>query len=390
MKVLLDIQRTLRLATGLLAAVFGANHASAVAYKASIISPPGYVTAEAAGVSGTSVVGLGNPASGELGAFLYNSAANSFVDLSPPNWAAQPHDVSGDRQVGVGSGPTTGGDIHAVLWESTAASLIDLNPTGYSYSAAHGISGNTQVGAGWGEATGGPVHALLWHGSAESVVELHPAGFTGSYANDVFESDVVGAGHTPQGTRALLWRGTAESVVNLHPAAYPESYATAVSEGSQVGAGIFSSAIGGERHALLWHGTAASVIDLHPAGFAQTDATGVAGSLQVGWGQGIATDGQEHALLWAGTAMSVVDLHSLLADLGPTFVNSFAHDIDANGVIVGSAGDGNASYAMMWTPVPEPASLGMCGLIFGAMLLFRPHATRSGSQRIASIWNHLV
>ena len=199
--------------------------------------------------------------------------------------------------------------------------------------------------------TGGFYHAVLWHGSAASVVDLHPNGFVGSIARGVFEDSIVGNGTNPgvAGSRALLWVGAAHSVVNLHPAAFPQSLASDASQDSQVGTGIVSN---DERHALLWHGTAASVIDLQPSGFTQTEANGVAGTLQVGNGAGTATGGKQHALLWQGSAASVVDLHSLLAGLGPAFVNSQAEDIDANGVIVGNAYDSNnVSYAVKWSPV---------------------------------------
>jgi hypothetical protein len=234
------------------------------------------------------------------------------------------------------------------------------------------------VGTGWGDATitppFGPVsHALLWHGTPDSVVDLHPAGYTGSQANAVFEDKVVGFGVGSSGGlwHALFWHGAADSVVDLHSAPYPQTFASGVSQDSQVGTGIFSSALGGERHALLWHGTAASVIDLHSSGFTQTGANAVAGNLQVGFGLGAATGGQQHALLWESTAASVVDLHAALTGLGQSFVSSYAWDVDETGVIVGSAGDGNNSYAVMWSPVPEPA--GVTLLIVGLVTAYYAH-----------------
>jgi hypothetical protein len=349
-----------------------AGQAAAATYKATLIGPMGYTDTTATGISGSSVVGLGNPTPETLGAFLLDRATSSIIDLNPIGWDAQPNAVSGEFQVGHGAGPTTGFATHALLWHGTAASMVDLNPTGFSNSWAYGVSGNNQVGAGWGDATTipprGPVsHALLWHGTADSVVDLHPAGYTGSQANAVFEDKVVGFGFgSPGGLwHALLWHGAADSVVDLHPAQYPQTFASDLSQDSQVGTGVFSSLPGGERHALLWHGTAASVIDLHSFGFTQTGANAVAGNLQVGFGLGAATGGQQHALLWESTAASVVDLHSALTGLGPSFVSSYAVDIDECGVIVGTAGDGNNSYAVMWSPVPEPAgvTLLMVGLV---------------------------
>ena len=145
-----------------------------------------------------------------------------------------------------------------------------------------------------------------------------------------------------------------------------------------MGTGDVTSPFSGARHALLWHGTAASVIDLQPAvGFTHTDAVAVAGNLQVGSGDGAATAGNQHALLWSGTAASVVDLHSLLIGLGPDFVNSYASDVDPNGMIVGYAFDANSvEYPVIWTPVPEPASLLM--LLVGLLTVCASRANRNG------------
>jgi hypothetical protein len=348
--------------------VAGTDRAAAVAYKATIIHPMGYDESVAKAISGTSILGQGDPSAGSANgiAFLLDDSTHNVVNLNPDGWYVQPEDASGDSQVGDGPGPTTGGNPHAVLWHGTAASLVDLNPTGFDFSYAFGVSGNNQVGFGAGTATGGPFHALLWHGTAESVVDLNPAGFAGSFAFRAFGDNIVGYGGNNgfAQNRALLWQGAAHTVVNLHPAQYPESIANDVSDDSQVGQAIISPNLGGERHALLWHGSAASVIDLNPSGYFETGANAVAGALQVGYGQGTATGGQQHALLWAGSAASVVDLSSFLVGLGPSFVgSSYAYDIDASGVIVGSATalvDGNyVGYAVKWTPVPEPATVNL-------------------------------
>jgi hypothetical protein len=64
-----------------------------------------------------------------------------------------------------------------------------------------------------------------------------------------------------------------------------------------------------------------------------------------------------------GAAASVVDFHSFLARLSPCFVRSFARDIDESGVIVGSAvslvGSSYVSYAVKWSPIPEPTSFAL-------------------------------
>src|SRR5262245_29729034 len=127
----------------------GAQRAAAVAYKATIISPAGYDNAEAKAISGTSILGQGDPSpgSGNGIAFLLDDSTHYAVRLDPDGWYAQPEDVSGDSQVGEGTGPTTGGNTHAFLWHGTADSLVDLHPAGVGFSdtEALGGSGNDQV-----------------------------------------------------------------------------------------------------------------------------------------------------------------------------------------------------------------------------------------------------
>jgi hypothetical protein len=61
--------------------------------------------------------------------------------------------------------------------------------------------------------------------------------------------------------------------------------------------------------------------------------------------------------LWNGSAESVFDLHTVLTALEPSFVDSYALGIAANGDVVGYASDGDHDYAVMWSLVPEPSTL---------------------------------
>jgi hypothetical protein len=62
-----------------------------------------------------------------------------------------------------------------------------------------------------------------------------------------------------------------------------------------------------------------------------------------------------HALLWNGSADDCVDLHQFLPE---GFWGSSADAIDANGMIVGTAGAEDGSlHAILWVPVPEPSSI---------------------------------
>jgi hypothetical protein len=186
----------------------------------------------------------------------------------------------------------------------------------------------------------------------------------------VLDDNIVGTasltGNNDQ--HATLWTGPSHSRTDLHPAGFPSSGAFGISADSQVGTGFLTFYFSGDRHALLWHGTAASAVDLNPTGFTRSEAFSVAGAMQVGYGMGSSTDNQNHAFLWQGTAASGVDLHGLLTGLPLMFVSSEAHGIDANGVIVGFASTSNlVTYAVKWTPVPEPTSLTL--IVMGLMAI---------------------
>jgi hypothetical protein len=216
---------------------------------------------------------------------------------------------------------------HALLWSGTSASAVDLHPPGFTETKAAGVSGASQVGWGFGSATIGLTHALLWNGTAGSVVDLHPVGYLSSFAEDVDGNTQVG------------W---------------------------------------GDGHALLWHGTAASIVDLHPVGYFNSFANEVLGDRQVGYGSIDANNNR--ALLWNGTAESVVDLHDLLADLPVTLESSYATGVSEAGAVVGWGYDTDSgnSYAIIWTPVPEPTTgaLTCLALIGAGALRLRGARTR--------------
>jgi hypothetical protein len=114
--------------------------------------------------------------------------------LNPPGLGSEGRGISGSYQVGSGGGQSTGGSTHALLWNSTAESVVDLNPPDFTVSYALGVSGNSQVGFGTRLAG---YHALLWHGSAESFVDLDPGTFNGgTYAVGASDTTQVGYGRT--------------------------------------------------------------------------------------------------------------------------------------------------------------------------------------------------
>jgi len=76
------------------------------------------------------------------------------------------------------------------------------------------------------------------------------------------------------------------------------------------------------------------------------------------------TVGYEHAMAWHSTPESAIDLHSFLSGLGPEFTGSRARGISDSGTIVGTAWDGQYTYAVLWTPVPEPAVLVLAAVLW--------------------------
>ncbi|MGD1277616.1 MAG: PEP-CTERM sorting domain-containing protein [Tepidisphaeraceae bacterium] len=248
----------------------------------------------------------------------------------PSNFAGGMTVSGGAAGQTVGYGTSASNNSHALLWSGTAASAVDLQPTnlsGYDQSYALGTNGTQQVGYGAGSGTGYNAHALLWSGTAGSAVDLNPtklAGFTASYALGTSGTQQVGDGYD---SGASNW------------------------------------------HALLWSGTADSAVDLQPTnltGFTQSQANGTNGIQQVGYG-----DGQ--ALLWFGTADSAVDLQLLLPATG-TWTGSIAYTIDAAGNVYGTA-DGafngvTGTFAVEWSPVPEPTAVSLV-VIAGIGMLAR-------------------
>jgi hypothetical protein len=291
-----------------------------------------------------------------------------------------------------------------LVWSGSAQSAVDLNPTDLGnvvQSNCLGTDGTQEVGFG-NIATGTnprtetvSTHAMLWNGTAGSAVDLNPtnlSGMTISYAYGTDGTQQVGCsdygGLYYPGT-ALLWSGTASSAVDLNPTGLNgigACLAYGVYGSQQVGFGQ-TPGQGDQYHALLWTGTAASAVDLNNpnVGTAYSEALATNGTQQVGDGFNYdATttpqfeDGQ--ALLWSGTAASVVQLQAFLPLTG-AWTESTANSIDPAGNVYGTANgtfDGfTGTFAVEWSPVPEPATASMMLIAVGGLFMRGQRNTRA-------------
>jgi hypothetical protein len=144
---------------------------------------------------------------------------------------------------------------------------------------------------------------------------------------------------------------------------------------------VSGSNVGTFIHAALWQGTADSAIDLNPIGFDGSEAIGIWGDIQVGTGR-LANRNTSHALAWFGSASSAIDLHQYLVGLPVAFTNSVARSVSSNGTIVGEARDSSFNqYAVMWSPIPEPAGSSLFAV--AAVALIIPRRKRTLTEWIA-------
>lgn len=327
-------------------------HAATPAYKATDLTPPGFASSIAWCVAGGQQGGYAMLAdSSTWYAMTWTGTAASAVNMAPGGIQCGIEGTTGTQQVGYVRGRNDQAE-HATLW--TNGGMVDLNPSFASRSRAMGLCGNQQVGFAEG---GNGYHATLWQGTAASAVDLQPAGFDfESIAFATNGSQQVGYANgtaTGYNDRAMLWSGTAASAINLNPKDYWYSQAYGIAGNQQVGYGYNNST--GYAHALLWRGTAESCVDLG-SGYVQ-DTNGIQ---QVGQAGG-------RAALWSGTAASLVNLGQFLpAGLS----GSTAWSIDDKGNIAGLAYDMQGhEHAILWEPVPEPASLGLLAL--GGLAILR-------------------
>jgi hypothetical protein len=371
-------RRWLLLCLSLLPLAAAASQAQAAEYQAFDLTGS-YTITSAQSACGGWQVGAGYPAvPGYVHALIWSGTAASMIDLHPASGYndSQAFDMSASQEVGYGGRTSDSGRAHALLWTGTSNVPADLNPgLNKAISMANGTDGVHQVGwASW-VVTGIPndttyTHAAIWSGSSGTYADINPSGFDKSYAQKVNGTQIVGYGYLAAGTNAshaLLWTGTAHTPVDLNPAGFSASSAWGIVGTQQVGFGA-GLATGGSNHALLWNGSFDSYIDLHPSGtmYSESKALGGWGAYQVGAAV-LTIGGTAHAMLWNGSPDSYVDLQQFLP---AGFRSSGATAMDDQGDIVGWANDaGGTSHAIIWEPVPEPATLSLMAL--GGLALVR-------------------
>ena len=313
-----------------------------------------------AGAGGGQIVGSAFGSSG--GPALWNAPAYSYTNMMPSAFnAAELLGVGGGKQVGYAR--VTDGRDHALIWSGSANEYVDIDvPSFATGTAAWATDGISQVGVGGYEQNRG--HALLWYGTAKSVVDLHPQGYVHSHAYGVWGDVQIGnvADFSLPGG-AVMWRGTAESMTFLPiPKGYQGGFVHAVHGAEIVG----SATVDGNGHAIIWNvdGIGFTDLTLKNWGGVALDSNG---TKQVG----IAAQagiGIEQAVVWEGTAASMISLHQFLP---AGFNSSRAFGIDEDGTIAGYGElAGFGSVPLVWTPVPEPATVtilgvGMLALCFG-------------------------
>lgn len=269
------------------------------------------------------------------------SYATRWVDGQPSMMVALGRGVGSARDindagVAVGSSPLLplgGGGSHATMWDGDRT--IDLGLAGGRESKARAINNAGQV-----------VGDIL-------INKARPIGNSGLG----FYVD----------TAAVLWSGGQAVELGKLGNAYVSSTAVDINGSGQI-VGTSKTVNEWERRATLWQGN--QVIDLGAAGFSASEAVAINNAGQIlgnvwTFGEGLMPPNDTRGVLWdKGLA---VDLSQFL---DPTLLAEGwlvkASAINNAGLIVGSmyrAGD--ASRAILLTPVPEPATF--ASMLIGLM-----------------------
>jgi probable HAF family extracellular repeat protein len=215
----------------------------------------------------------------------------------------------------VGSAACSRIDSHAFLWEDGVVTDLGVPAGEYDGTTAYGINDSRQIVGKAVIASGHAADAFLWQDGAFQI--LPDFGGTVTTANDINASGrIVGFAYTP--------------------------------------------GVSGLPRAVLWEDGA--ILDLGTLGGNTSEAMAINRTGQVVGVSQIAGGGtfDNHAFIWEGGVM--YDLNALIpADSGWVLLR--ARDINDRGQIVGSGKIGGVSHAFLLTPVPEPSTLGLLGIV---------------------------
>jgi hypothetical protein len=270
------------------------------------LNPPGSV--QSMGFAITDGAQVGYALSGDyLKPVVWHGSAGSVVNLALPAGVdvAVALAISGTQIVGSGNPASDPNAYKALLWNNIGGTYVPtlLNPTGYGAASVTGVDSGRQVGSA---SNGTGSHAALWSGSAGSFVDLSPAGASDSGAAGISGEQIVGSADVVAGEHAILWNGlTADSAVDLNRPGLSFSRGEAIANGVEVGlaAGTLTNDQG---HAFAWFSSPESGVDLQqflPSGqYTHSIAQGVDSQGDVvGYAEDV--NGHDHAIEWVPTSV---------------------------------------------------------------------------------------
>jgi len=338
---------------------------------AAAAAPPAYHVTDLGTLGGTSSIGWGINASGqvtgqsymtgdaEIHAFLYDGTMHDLGTLGGTN--SYGYGINDSGQV-TGQSYTTEG-AHAFLYDGA---MHDLGTLGGSYSYGIGINASGQV-SGYSQTIGGAAHAFLYDGTMHDVGTL---GGTNSFGWGINDSGQMTGFSNLAGDaewHAFLYDGMLHDLGTLGGT---QSEGHGINAGGDV-AGT-SYATDGSYHAFLYDGT------MHDLGASNSYGFGINGS-----GQVVGYFGNIALLYTNGSGL--VDLNSLI-DPSSGWELSTALAINDAGQITGWGLVGGQQHAYLLTPVPEPASLTILAL--GLLFLVGRNSRRCGTDGSRDAANH--
>jgi uncharacterized membrane protein len=289
---------------------------------------------------------LNDGANDSRGAFLWNRTSG-MVDIRIEDQFDYAGDINNNGQI-VGTARGDYGPSAAVLREANGE-LVQLDPI---TPGAYGTEACALNDNGWivGRSDNS---AVIWQGNTTAQL-IGGASSSYSYAIDInnnasviWGESLFDANHQWSGTRSYVWNNGVNTLLQSLNAG-DDCQAGSINDfGIVVG-------VSGD-HAVVWDSDGSILLDLG-----------------VGAAYGINRSGQivgvrdNKAVLWNSDGSIAADLGALAGD----GIGSYAYSINDMGQVVGSAENGlyGRSEAVLWQPVPEPASLlalaaGIAGLV---------------------------